>query len=176
MFDKRPFIAYRGNTNLFQLIRGNRIFKNKVVHKNTKQPKQVGHCSPCLSRMNNLCCKQLKQTKTFQSYRTKQTSQVFHNLTCKSENLIYLLQCRICQLQYVGKSETPFNIRLSNLEKDAKLQASILWWKHFNNQNHNFQQHAEFTLIEQIKKQRANFWVLKQNFISRWVKSRIKQH
>ena len=116
----------------------------------------------------------MKQTKTFQSYRTKQTSQVFHNLTCKSENLIYLLQCRICQLQYVGKSETPFNIRLSNLEKDAKLQASILSWKHFNNQNHNFQQHAEFTLIEQIKKQRtaeetrillkrrANFWVLKQ--------------
>ena len=116
----------------------------------------------------------MKQTKAFQSYRTKQTSQVFHNLTCKSENLIYLLQCRICQLQYVGKSETPFNIRLSNLEKDAKLQASILSWKHFNNQNHNFQQHAEFTLIEQIKKQRtaeetrillkrrANFWVLKQ--------------
>ena len=116
----------------------------------------------------------MKQTKTFQSYRTKQTSQVFHNLTCKSENLIYLLQCRICQLQYVGKSETPFNIRLSNLGKDAKLQASILSWKHFNNQNHNFQQHAEFTLIEQIKKQRtaeetrillkrrAKFWVLKQ--------------
>ena len=120
----------------------------------------------------------MKQTKTFQSYRTKQTSQVFHNLTCKSENLIYLLQCRICQLQYVGKSETPFNIRLSNLEKDAKLQASILSWKHFNNQNHNFQQHAEFTLIEQIKKQRtaeetrillkrrANFWVLKQKTLS----------
>ena len=89
VFDKRPFIAYRGNTNLFQLIRGNRIFKNKVVHKNTKQPKQVGHCSPCLSRMNNLCCKQLKQTKTFQSYRTKETFQIFHNLTCKSENLIF---------------------------------------------------------------------------------------
>ena len=115
----------------------------------------------------------MKQTKTFQSYRTKQTSQVFHNLTCKSESLIYLLQCHICQLQYVGKSETPFNIRLSNLGKDAKLQASVLSWKRFNNQNHNFQ-HAEFTLIEQIKKQRtaeetrillkrrANFWVLKQ--------------
>ena len=26
------------NTNLFQLIGGNRIFKNKVVRKNTKQP------------------------------------------------------------------------------------------------------------------------------------------
>ena len=44
---------------------------------------------------------------------------------------------------------------------------------HFNEQNYNFQQHAESTLIEEIKKQttaeetrtllkrRENFWVLK---------------
>ena len=29
-----------------QLIGGNRIFKNKAVRKNTKQLKQLGHCSP----------------------------------------------------------------------------------------------------------------------------------
>ena len=87
--------------------------------------------------------------------------------------LIYLLQCRICQLQYVGKSETPFNICLNNYGKNAKSEASILACKHFNEQNHDFQQHAEFSLIEQIKKQttteetrtllkqRENFWVLK---------------
>ena len=38
VFDKRPlFIDYRRNNNLHQLIRGNHIFKNKVVHKNTKR-------------------------------------------------------------------------------------------------------------------------------------------
>ena len=138
---------------MYQLIGGNRIFKNKVVRKNTKQPKQLGHFSTCLSRLNNFYCKQVKQTKTFQSYKTKETSQIFHNLTCKSENLIYLLQCSICQLQYVGKSETLFNVRLNNHRKDAKSQVSILACKHFNEQNHNFQQHAQFTLLEQIKKQ-----------------------
>ena len=129
-------------------------------------------------RLKNLCCKQVKQTKTFQSYRTKETFQIFHNLRCKSENLIYLLQCRICQLPYVHKSETPFNIHLNNDRKDAKSQASILACKHFNEQNHNFQQHAEFTLIEQIKKQttaeetriilkrRKNFWVLRLKTLS----------
>ena len=57
--------------------------------------------------------------------------------------------------------------------KDAKSQTSILVCKHFNKQNRNFQEYAEFTLIEQIKKQttaeetrillkrRENFWVLK---------------
>ena len=66
---------------LQQLNGGNRIFKNKVVLKNTKQPKRSGHCSPFLSGMNNLCCKQVKQTRTFQSYRTKETFQIFHILT-----------------------------------------------------------------------------------------------
>ena len=59
----------------------------------------------------------------------------------------------MCQLQYVGKSETPFNIRLNNHWKDAKSQASILE-RNFNEQIHNFQQYAEFTLIEQIKKKK----------------------
>ena len=84
-----------------------------------------------------------------------------------------MLQCRICKLQYIGKSEIPFNIHLNNHRKDAKSQASILAFKHFSEQNHKYQQHAEFTLIEQIKKQttteetrtllkrRENFWVLK---------------
>ena len=163
---------------MYQLIGGNCIFKNKVVRKNTKKPKQLRQCSLCLSRLNNLCCKQVKQTKTFQSYRTKETFQIFHNLRCKSENLIYLLQCRICQLPYVHKSETPFKIHLNNHRKDAKSQASILACKHFNEQNHNFQQHAEITLIEQIKKQttaeetriilkrRKNFWVLRLKTLS----------
>ena len=49
--------------------------------------------------------------------------------------------------------EIPFNIHLNNHRKDAKSQASILACKHFNEKNHNFQQHAEFTLIQQLKKQ-----------------------
>ena len=87
VFDKKPLIAYRRNINLKQLILigGNRIFKNKVVRKNTKQSKQSGHCSSCLSKLNNFCFKQVKQTKTFQSCRTKETFQIFDNLTCKEK-------------------------------------------------------------------------------------------
>ena len=36
VFDKRPLIAYRRNTNLHQRIGGNLIFKNKVARKNNK--------------------------------------------------------------------------------------------------------------------------------------------
>ena len=47
-----------------------------------KYPKQSGHCSPCPSRLNSLCCRQ-----------------------CKSESFIYLHQCHICQFHYHGPSK-----------------------------------------------------------------------
>ena len=145
LFDKKLLIEYRRNTNFYQLIGGNRIFRNKVVRKSTKQLKQSGHCSPYLSRLN-FDFKQVKKIKTSQRYRINETFQIFYYLTCKSENLIYILQCHLCQLQYAGKRETPFSIRLNNDRKDAKSQASVLKCKNFNEQNHNFQQHPAFII------------------------------
>ena len=61
----------------------------------------------------------------------------------------------------------------NNHRKDAKLEKPILARNHFIESNHNFQKHAEYTLIEQIRKQmateetrkllkkRENFWILK---------------
>ena len=63
------------------------------------------------------------------------------------------MECSLCQIQYVGKAETPFNIRLNNHRKDANgknpkaVSASI----HFKQPGHNFNKHAKFTLIEQTK-------------------------
>ena len=63
------------------------------------------------------------------------------------------MECTLCKIQYVGKTETPFNIRLNNhRRKDVKgnnpkaIPASI----HFKQAVHNFNKHAKFTLIEQI--------------------------
>ena len=44
----------------------------------------------------------------------------FHQVTCHSNYVIYLLECIMCKIQYVGKSETSFNIRLNNHRKDIK--------------------------------------------------------
>ena len=106
------------------------------------------YCRPCLTRRDNICCQQVFKTNTFTSYRTGETFKIFHQLNCKSSHLIYLLQCRITQQQYVSKTETSFNIRLNNHRKDSKHLAC----KYFQNSNHNFQRDAKFTLTEQITK------------------------
>ena len=43
-----------------------------------------------------------------------QATKTFHNLTCRSKLLLYLMECVLYELQHLGKSETPFNLHLNN--------------------------------------------------------------
>ena len=171
-FEQEPLIAYRRNKNFGDLIGSKKMLDGRVVRENNSK-KQL-YCRPCLTRRDNICCEQVLKTNTFTNYRTGETFKIFHQLNCKSSHLIYLLQCRICQLQYVGKSETSFNIRLNNHRKDSKNKNTILACKNFQKSNHNFQRDAKFALIEQITKSfttteqlrlllkiRKYFWILK---------------
>ena len=96
-------------------------------------------------------------------------------VNCKSSFVIYLLECYICNIQYVGKSETPFNIRLHNHRKDVKNTNAIPAYKHFNRHDHDFKNHGKIIIIEQLRnicttstetlkerlKQQENFWIMK---------------
>ena len=75
-------------------------------------------------------------------------SKVFQRYTLELINLIkraFFLKQRKCSIWYLKTYVYVFVY--------TKSEASILACKHFNKQNHNFQQHAEFALIEQIKTQ-----------------------
>ena len=49
------------------------------------------------------------------------------------------MECTLCKKQYVGKSETNFNIRLNNHGKDVKKTDAILACRHFQEKT-RFQQ------------------------------------
>ena len=109
---------------------------------------------------------------TFRSNQTNRIFQVYHYLNCKGKYVIYLPECIKCKLQYVGKAETEFNIRLNNHRKDVCKPNAISASRHFSGMSHNVNTHAKFILIEQIHhniskeknkgrlKQRENFWIL----------------
>ena len=81
----------------------------------------------------------------------------------------------ICKIQYVVKSETPFNLRLNNHRKDVNNPKAIPACNHFKMHGHNFMKHAKFTLIEQLTeisnvgkdtlklqlKRLEDFWIIK---------------
>ena len=125
--------------------------------------------------MGNLCCKQVKDTSTFTNRNTKQIFHLNHEVDCKSRNGIYLLECIKCENKpYIGKFETPANERINNHRKDAKNPNSIPVDAHFLEPGHNFNIHAKFTFIEQLRKkdlsntektrllkEREDFWITK---------------
>ena len=75
---------------------------------------------------------------TFRSNQTNKTFKIYHKINCKSSFAICLLEYYICNIQYMGKSETPFNIRLSNHRKDVRNPNAIRASKQFNRHNHDW--------------------------------------
>ena len=63
---------------------------------------------------------------------------------------MYLPECILCNLQYVGESEISFNIRLNNHWKNVGKPKAIPSCAHFRKEVHNFIQHTKFTFIEQL--------------------------
>ena len=112
-FQEKPMIAYKRNRNLKEIVGSNKILNNKVIQKKKAEKKHF-FCSPCYTRRNNLCCQQVAKTNILKSYKTRKTYKLFYQLTCKSQAIIYSLQCRICFIQNLGKKETAFNVRLNN--------------------------------------------------------------
>ena len=63
-----------------------------------------------------LVCDPISATTTFTTEACQETFRIQGGpLTCDSENVLYLLKCKICgEVPYVGKAETKFCYRLNN--------------------------------------------------------------
>ena len=171
IFQNPPILSFRQNENLRDII-GTKVIENSKVKRKCTNKIQ-GKSTPCLANNRSLCCKQVVHTTAFWSTQANRIFQICHNLNCKSKYVIYLLECNKCKIQYVGKAETEFNIRHNNHQKDVWKPDAISASSHFSGKNHNFNTHAKFVLIEQIRhidiakeknkerlKQRENFWIL----------------
>ena len=165
-FNCQPITAFKRNVNLRELIGSNKIEQGKVKKRQAKKLKP-GKCFPCLTNTRTLCCRQIKKATTFKSQQTKRTYRIFHNVNCTSSYVIYLMECTLCNKQYVGKAETSFNLRLNNHRKDVKKPDSIMACKHFQKNGHNFNKHAKFIIIDQLTNTTKSKEILTQRLIER---------
>ena len=60
------------------------------------------------------------------------------------------MKCILCKSEYVGKSESPFNLRLNNQRKYVNYPKAIPVYHYFKIYGHKFMKHAKSTLIEQL--------------------------
>ena len=112
----QPMIAFRKKNTSFKQLIGTNTTRNKNSHTYTNNNHRSMY--PCYtSRLS--CCQQVLKTITFSSTQTREAFKIFHQVTCHSSYVIYLLECVMWKIQYVRKSET-FNISLNNHTKDIK--------------------------------------------------------
>ena len=65
---------------------------------------------------------------SFSSHVTGTSYTVNHRLDCNSRNVVYLINCKVCGLQYVGSTTTKFRLRFNNhksrLRAHSKMSAA----------------------------------------------------
>ena len=127
VFKDTPMIAFKRSKN-HQEITGSHTVKQGFKKNLTRLNGNSMHCS---STRPSLCCTQVLNTQTFTNQQTKRTFNIFHKLTCQSQYVIYLMECILCKIQYVGKFETPFNLTLNNHRKDVNNPTAIPACNHF---------------------------------------------
>ena len=92
-------------------------------------------------------------------------------LNCNSQNVVYLITCKACGLQYVGSTKTKFRVRYNNYHTAnrkhliKKVNQQQLH-DHFDRPGHSGWSDFDFTLIDQgatvrEARKRERFWQYK---------------
>ena len=111
-----------------QLIKNSKIAVQKVnintiLNQQEDNNKQQRNC-----RSSCKTCPDLVVSNTFQSSVTGRAHSVINHsgerITCKSQNLVYLLTCKNCLYQYVGETCIPLHERI-NIHRTAKSGCEI---------------------------------------------------
>ena len=89
----------------------NTIVNNKV--KKQDATNIIWGCCPRYSRENCFAWNKFQIFIIYMSQK-QESFRRYHNLSCKSKYLIYCMGCTLCQIQYIDKAKTPFNIWSSN--------------------------------------------------------------
>ena len=91
------------------------------------------------------------------------------NLNCNSKNVVYLVQFKVCNIQYVGSASTKFRLRFNNYLSCSRRYSKgetvpqMTFHSHFLKPGHNGFTDCEFILIDQSdgipsRRKRGIFW------------------
>ena len=86
----------------------------KLRNKTPGEGTTTGGCGPG-NKAKCTWCTCINKTSNFTGTQEDGIFDIYHVVNCQSTWVIYIIECNICNLQYVGKSETGFSlIRLNN--------------------------------------------------------------
>ena len=143
--------------------------KNYLVRAKIYPTVREKGCGKC-GKSSCETCHNIRTTDCFNSYVTKANYKINHKFDCDSKCVIYLLSCRVCNLQYVGSTVVKFRFRWNNYRNCQRLAMSgsvpqqNYFHQHFLGEDHNgLQEDCEITIIDKTDPtdptKREFFWI-----------------
>jgi hypothetical protein len=85
------------------------------------------------------CCKHMQHSSSYTSKVTGKQYTIFCSVNCKSANVIYIIECSVCGLQYVGESKQPFHKRLNGHRSDLTKKTFLPVSQHSRRSDHSLE-------------------------------------
>ena len=154
IFREKPLLAYRRPKNL----------KDHLVRAKVKTSRgEIPGCYKCSGRLCNLC-NMLKEGETFASRKSGISFNIHRRFDCRSTNVIYLLTCKECGIQYIGETNN-FRLRMNNRKSHIGHKENNPVARHYNLANHSIQS-LEIMIIDgnpswsrNERQERERFWM-----------------
>ena len=150
-----PLVANRRPRNLKELLT-----------KATLKPSQRHNGSHGCGRARCKTCAHVRTGTDFVSTVTGERFRANVDATCKTSNVVYLIECLRCRKQYVRETENPLHLRMNGHRSDyyRKLPDKPVA-VHFNTMGHTFE-NLTVMVIEQLgwapierRKLRESYWI-----------------
>ena len=162
-----PFIAWRKSKNLKNyLVRAKLPNAPNQSTPDTSKPPGTHRCNKPRCKM----CHFIDPNVTFKSSQTNHIYQIQKSGDCTTNNIIYLITCKLCNKQYVGQTQHNLQTRFRNHRFNILHKNSLdSIGNHFSHDQHNIND-MSVKIIEQIpyqnihfRLQRENHWMTKLN-------------
>ena len=150
IFPDPPIMGFRRLPNLRDKLTSARISFPPI-----DKPLKPRAFTPVSTRLGKCTyCPKIKKLDSINSFSTKRNFQCKNlppknQITCELSNLIYLINCSKCGLQYIGETKRPLRQRMYEhftSVQNIKLQSSTTVARHFSNQGHSAK-NMEFSVL-----------------------------
>ncbi|PIK43103.1 hypothetical protein BSL78_20028 [Apostichopus japonicus] len=130
---EKPIIAYRRPRNLRDLL------VRAAVPPLTSNPTPIQHGTFKCDRTSRciVCSHHIVESNSITSHSMQLTHKTKGHITCTTTNVIYLISCRVCGIQYVGETKTTLKKRFYGHRSTVNtMKTETPVGEHFNLPNH----------------------------------------
>lgn len=167
-----PLVAFRKPKSL-----GDYLVRAKINSRGSAENER-GTCKCKSSRCE--VCRYLEEKDCFVCTHNDRKYSINYSLDCNSSNVVYLITCKRCSVQYVGSTVTKFRIRFNNHKSRIRRHARLneaqrenddLLYKHFWSDGHSGLDDMNIQLIDRVNgeeelRDKEGQWAYKLNTLS----------